>query len=154
MTMAEFQDLLDTYGAYPAAWPADERSAAARLLADEPQARAALEHAGRLDAEIAQSLKATEADGRRVLATLSAQPLPRQRRGLWALPSALLDVDFAPAWPRVAALAGVAALGFAIGLVGLDLGDGSISAVAAASQADAGLSVIEFESEPLTGVRP
>ena len=154
MTMAEFQDLLDAFGAYPAAWPADRRSAAARLLADEPQARAALERAGRLDAAIAQSLKATEADGRRVLAALSAQPLPRQRRGLWALPAALLDVDFAPAWPRVAALAGVAALGFAIGLVGLDLGDGSISAVAAASQADAGLSVIAFEPEPLTGVRP
>jgi anti-sigma-K factor RskA len=153
MTMAEFQNLLDAFGAYPAAWPADKRDAATRLIAAEPQARSVLEHSSRLDAAIAQSLNAKQADGRRVLMALATRPLPRQRRGFLAWPAALLTDDFAPAWPRVAALASVAVLGFAIGLVGFDL-EGSISAVAAVSRADAGLSVVAFEPEPLTGVRP
>jgi hypothetical protein len=154
MTMAEFQDLLDAHGAYPAAWPAQKRDAATQLLADKPQARAALERASRLDAAIADRLKAVKDDGRRVVTALAARPLPRQRRGLLSWPAALLTVDFTPSWPRVAALAGAAVLGFAIGLVGLDLGDGSISAVAAAARADDGLSVVAFEPEALTGVRP
>src|SRR5260370_40612309 len=53
----------------------------------------------------------------RVLARLEA-PLPPQRRGLWPrlLPAALLEFDLAPAWPRFAALVGIAVLGFAVGL--------------------------------------
>jgi hypothetical protein len=154
MTLADFQDLLDAHSAYPAAWPAARRDAATRLLADQPQARAALERASRLDTAIAERLKAVEDDGRRVLTALAARPLPRQCRSLWSWPAALLTVDFTPSWPRVAALAGAAVLGFAIGLIGLDLGDGSNSAVAAASRADDGLSVVAFEPEALTGVRP
>src|SRR5688572_29074068 len=50
----------------------------------------------------------------RVLAALQS-PLPPQRRAWRRWPSVLLDWQFAPAWPRVAALAGCAALGFAIG---------------------------------------
>jgi hypothetical protein len=49
-----------------------------------------------------------------------AGPLPRQKRAWWRLPAVLLDFEFAPAWPRVAVLATCAALGFAIGLIGLD----------------------------------
>jgi hypothetical protein len=55
----------------------------------------------------------------RVLKRL-AGPLPRQKRSLWQLPSVLLNWDFAPAWPRVAALACCAALGFVVGIAGLD----------------------------------
>ena len=55
----------------------------------------------------------------RVLQRL-AGPLPRQKRSLWQLPSVLLNWDFAPAWPRVAALACCAALGFVVGIAGLD----------------------------------
>ena len=54
----------------------------------------------------------------RVLKRLSA-PLPRQKLSLWRLPGVLLDWQFAPAWPRVAALASCAVLGFAIGLSGI-----------------------------------
>jgi hypothetical protein len=153
MTMAEFQHMLDAYGAYPPRWPADKRNAATRLLAEESQARQALARASRLDATIGSTLDVGSADGSRVLAALAAQPLPPQRHRWWALPTALLNVDFTPAWPRVAALAGVAVLGFAIGLVSLDVRDGAAS-TDATLRADAGLSVVAFEPEALTGVRP
>ena len=62
----------------------------------------------------------------------------------------LLDWQFAPAWPRMAALACCAVLGFAIGITGLDRQiDGQ---AVTASSAD--LSATVFEPEPFTGVRP
>jgi hypothetical protein len=59
-----------------------------------------------------------EAAAARILARLGA--LPQQRLPFWRLPGVLLDWQFAPAWPRVAALAGCAVIGFAIGLSGFD----------------------------------
>jgi hypothetical protein len=59
-----------------------------------------------------------EAAAARILARLG--DLPRQKLPLWRLPGVLLDWQFAPAWPRVAALAGCAVVGFAIGLSGVD----------------------------------
>ena len=50
----------------------------------------------------------------RILARLEA--LPPQKRALGWWPAALTDVNFAPAWPRLAALAGAAALGISLGL--------------------------------------
>ena len=44
------------------------------------------------------------------------QSLPPQKRAFAWWPAALMDVSFAPAWPRVAALAGAAVLGISIGL--------------------------------------
>jgi hypothetical protein len=85
----------------------------------------------------------------RVLQRL-AGPLPRQRMPLWRWPVVLLDWQFAPAWPRMAALAGCLGLGFAIGIAGLDRSidrDG-----ASASSLDFGSLV--FEPETLTGARP
>jgi hypothetical protein len=55
----------------------------------------------------------------RVLTRLAA-PLPRQKMPLWRWPAVLLDWQFAPAWPRMAVLASCAALGFLIGMAGLD----------------------------------
>jgi hypothetical protein len=79
----------------------------------------------RLDAILSETLKrdavpqqANEAAALRVLTRLGA--LPRQKMPLWRLPGILLDWEFAPAWPRVAALASCAVLGFAIGIAGLD----------------------------------
>ena len=46
--------------------------------------------------------------------------MPRQKQPLWRLPSVLLNWEFAPAWPRMAALACCAALGFVVGIAGLD----------------------------------
>ena len=54
----------------------------------------------------------------RVAARLESASLPSQKRALAWWPTALLDWNFAPAWPRVAALAGAAALGISIGLSG------------------------------------
>ena len=73
-----------------------------------------------LDADIARSLRepaGSDAAAERVLARLEARPLPAQKRGLLSnwWPSALTDWSFAPAWPRLAALACGAVLGIAVG---------------------------------------
>jgi hypothetical protein len=104
-------------------------------------------------AEIPQSDSAAErAAVERVLKRLSG-PLPRQKISFWRLPAVLLDWQFAPAWPRVAALAGCAAIGFAIGISGLDRHlDSSDAPYSIASGGDLG-SVV-FEPESLTGARP
>ena len=88
----------------------------------------------------------------RVLARLSG-PLPRQKMPYWRLPAVLLDWQFAPAWPRVAALAGFAALGFFIGMAGLDRTiDPADAGFLGSSRSDIG--AVVFEPEPLTGARP
>jgi anti-sigma factor RsiW len=51
----------------------------------------------------------------RLLQKLESMPLPPQKRALW-WPAVLTDWNFAPAWPRVAALAAAAVLGISIGL--------------------------------------
>ena len=86
----------------------------------------------------------------RVLRKLNL-PLPRQKVPLWRLPAVLLDWQFAPAWPRVAALACSAVLGFYVGIAGLDLPFDQLDQTSISS-ADAGFFV--FDPEPLTGARP
>jgi hypothetical protein len=82
----------------------------------------------------------------RVLKRL-AGPLPRQQMAWWRLPAVLLDWEFAPAWPRVAALATCAALGFAIGLIGIDRQvDTADAALAYVSRADVAAGLFEAES--------
>src|SRR5476649_1362497 len=96
----------------------------------------------------AETPEADEAAVARVLQRLSG-PLPKQKAPFWRLPAVLLDWQFAPAWPRVAALACCAALGFFIGIAGLDLGYGRLDApFAVGNRADLGS--IVFEPEPLT----
>jgi len=88
----------------------------------------------------------------RVLARLSP-PLPRQKTRLWQIPAVLLDWQFAPAWPRMVALAACAVLGFYVGIAGLDRRfDQLDTRFASASRADLGS--IVFEPESLTGARP
>jgi len=95
---------------------------------------------------------ADEAAVARVLERL-AGPLPPQKKPLWRLPGILLDWQFAPAWPRMAALACCAAIGFAIGIAGLDRHiDGGMAPFAVASRTDIG--AIVSEPEALTGARP
>jgi hypothetical protein len=92
-----------------------------------------------------------EAAVERALKRLSG-PLPRQKLALWRLPGVLLDWQFAPAWPRVAALACFAALGFAIGIAGVDRRFDGDYPITVASGGDLGS--IVFEPEALTGARP
>ena len=108
-----------------------------------------------LDAALKRHTQAPPTDDaavERVLQRL-AGPLPRQKMPLWRLPGILLDWQFAPAWPRVAALACCAALGFVIGIAGLDRRfDAPGVPFAVASRTDLGS--IVFEPEALTGARP
>jgi hypothetical protein len=110
----------------------------------------------KLDALLTRHLRRDTDDGpaaARVFAALSAKQLPRQHGWLtrrW--PNILLEWDFTPAWPRVAALAGCAALGFLIGIAGLD---GQFDPAGAATFASRGdFSAFTFDPEPLTGLRP
>jgi hypothetical protein len=91
-----------------------------------------------------------------VLRALSARPLPAQRRRfLWRRwPSELLTLDFAPAWPRLAALAGVAVLGFVLGLT--DLGPTTLGSGddAASIVADNDIGAVVFAPDPLPEAHP
>jgi len=89
-----------------------------------------------------------DAAGARVLTRLDA--LPPQKHAPWTrIPGILLDWQFAPAWPRMAALACCAGLGFAVGVAGIDRVAGPF---AAGARGD--LAAAVFEPEPLTGLRP
>ncbi|MFA6266823.1 MAG: hypothetical protein WC670_14055 [Pseudolabrys sp.] len=87
----------------------------------------------------------------RVLRRLNP-PLPRQKVSFWKWPAVLLDWQFAPAWPRMAALACSAALGFYIGIAGLDRQFDPLDQTTIASNIDSGFFV--FDPEPLSGARP
>jgi hypothetical protein len=96
--------------------------------------------------------EADTAAAERILKRLSG-PLPRQKISLWRLPEVLLDWQFAPAWPRVAALACCAVLGFMIGIAGLDRSTDLRGAPFIISNSG-DLGSVVFEPEPLTGARP
>ena len=87
----------------------------------------------------------------RVLARLTL--LPRQRQRAWRLPGILLDWQFAPAWPRVAALVGCALIGFVIGIADpdsrIEAPNGPFTVV---SQSD--VASVVFEPESPAGAWP
>jgi hypothetical protein len=152
MTRDELRDLLDGNGADLARWPAVHREAAERLLAEDAGARVDFEAARRLDTALSRVVQIAPEDERiaaNVLDRLNG-PLPAQDRPFWRWPAALLDWQFAPAWPRVAALACCAMIGFAIGLAGLDRPFEHSGDMVVASR-DIGMLV--FEPDSLT-VRP
>ena len=93
-----------------------------------------------------------EAAVNRVLSRVSG-PVPRQRRPFWRLPTVLLDWQFAPAWPRMAALACCAALGFFVGIAGLDRRFDD-PAAAPAFVGGGGIGATTFETQAITGARP
>jgi len=87
----------------------------------------------------------------RIVARLEA--LPSQKRAFAWWPSALMDWDFAPAWPRLAALAGAAVLGVSIGLSNFGTRIAAdLDLVRVASTEDAGTNVFDVDS--VTGLRP
>jgi hypothetical protein len=163
MNLTQFRYLLDAHGSDIARWPRRVQDAARKLLAQDREAQAAQAQAQRIDALIMAAERRAaaaqvEAAVGRATAALRARPLPpQQRRGFfaWGWPAELLDLDFAPAWPRIAALASVAALGFALGLAelgaagDLDSGAGTV----AMASAEAGLAAVMFEPDPLAGAR-
>jgi hypothetical protein len=92
-----------------------------------------------------------DAAAQRVLARLETLPAQKRRLAWW--PSILMDRDFAPAWPRLAALACAAVLGVSIGLssygnrIAADL---DLMRVATAD--DSGTNIFDIDS--VTGLRP
>jgi hypothetical protein len=115
----------------------------------------------RFDEFIVRHLKAgrstSEGSAARVASALALRPLPRQRHSWFrSWPSALLNTDFAPAWPRLVALACVALIGCTIGFFGPSTRAFQRSGwiVAAAQNPDADVSGLAFEPEPLTGAKP
>ena len=79
-------------------------------------------------------------------------PLPPQKQPFWRLPPVLLDWEFAPACRRMAALACCAALGFFIGIAGLDRPFDD--PIVAPFYVGARIGSIIFEPDALTGERP
>ena len=163
MNIVQLQHFLDVHGADPSDWPPDVRSAAERLVATDATAADACAQARRLDGLVARHLEpaaqghidpAADVSASRVLAALAARPLPRQHRAWRWWPAELAAFDFAPAWPRVAALASVCVLGFALGLVGLGGSFAGGSGAAQVANADLDLSAIVFDPEPAVGLRP
>lgn len=152
MTDEQFQTLLDRCGADPARWPPDDRVAAERLMAHDGRARAMFAAAQQLDKALVRyaQLGADEESVKRVSVRLAVS-LPRQKFSFWRLPAVLLDWQFAPAWPRVAALGACAVVGFAIGMAGVDRPLDQIG-VSPAARGDLGALV--FEPEALTGAQP
>jgi len=153
MTLDDLQTLLDSHGADPAQWPAALRVAALGLIAADDTARAAHAAALQFDAALARYAKVAPDDetaAARVLTKLAA-PLPRQDRAWWRWPAVLLDWEFAPAWPRVAALACCAAIGFMVGISGLDRPFERVTTVASSG---GDITSAVFEAEPITGARP
>jgi hypothetical protein len=155
MTLAQLERLLDTYGAAPEHWPAAERAAAERLLATSTEAQSLLAAARRLDETIAAAMRSepSQADVERLVGAF-ARPLPPQRHGFarwW--PAALARVDFAPAWPRVAVLACVAALGFAVGLTNVSARLAADLSPRFAALAPEDVSTNLFDTDAITGLQ-
>jgi hypothetical protein len=113
----------------------------------------------RIDELVVRRLKAErnadERSAARALSALALRPLPRQRHSWFrGWPSALLNNDFAPAWPRLATLACVALLGCSIGFFGPGTRAFQQTGWAVAQNTDPDVGGIAFEPEPLTGARP
>ena len=90
-----------------------------------------------------------ELAAQRILSRLES--LPPQKRALAWWPSVLMDWDFAPAWPRLAALACAAVLGISIGFSGFGTRIAAdLNLVRVASADDAPL----FDTDSVTGLRP
>jgi len=107
----------------------------------------------RLESRLGRAMapRAEDAAAERIVRRLEAIALPPQKRAFAWWPAALRDIDFAPAWPRVAALAGAAALGISIGLSGVGTRIASdLDLVRVASADDAANNVFDFD----LGYRP
>lgn len=154
MRIARFRQLLEAKGPDLSGWPAPWADAARQLVATDATAARELDTARRLERLIIRHLNQPEGDAGDADAIVRrlGTALPPQRSHWFAawLPLELLSFDFSPSWPRVAALAAVAGLGFVFGLTDLGL----VGTRGTSISADTHLSVIVFEAEPLPGLSP
>lgn len=142
------------HGGEPARWPAELRAQMDAACPADPLFRAAFEDALRFEAELRTALDgdlapADMALGGKVAARLAVMPLPPQREPLARrLRGWLAVLELRPAWPGVAALTGMALLGFVLGANLTDLG---LSAGLGATRANAAdVSALLFEPDPIT----
>jgi hypothetical protein len=155
MTLAQLERLLEAHGAAPERWPPAERTAAERLLATDAEAQRLLAAARRLDGTLTAAMRSapSEADVQLLLGAF-VPPLPPQRHSLFARwwPAALAGADFAPAWPRVAVLVCVAALGFAVGLTNVSARLAADLSPRFAALAPEDVSTNVFDTDAITGL--
>jgi hypothetical protein len=121
VTLAEFQHLLDAYGADTQRWPEAQRQAARNLIAQDDSARAAHAAAARLDGLLDRFDPPVAADSAaRVAARLRLLP-PQPAFGLgWAAALAELWWELR-AVPRIPAIVAAVLLGFVVGVASLDM---------------------------------
>ena len=125
MNSDRFEALLEAKGDDLATWPEAERRAAERLLAESPEARAALTQAQALDELLGETLTPTPA-GEDLREAILAIPVEHPRQA-----AARPTFGFRAIWQTglgLALAAGVA--GFALGITGLVEGPGSVPAEA------------------------
>ncbi len=116
--LAQFEALLDAYGAEPRRWPAERRAEAEALLARSAEARALHEGAARLDALI-DTAAVEPAPAHLIGRVIAAAPRPQARRNGW----------FAGWLKPAAGLAFAAVLGLALGGIvsPFDTGSGELA---------------------------
>jgi hypothetical protein len=104
---------------------------------------------------MAPATPAEDPAAERVVARLQASPLPPQKRRWLAAwwPSVLMDGNFAPAWPRVTALACGTALGVVVGLSSLGTRIATDLDLWQMASADDVRTAI-FDTDSVTGLRP
>ncbi len=108
-----------------------------------------------LDAALGRVMiaEAPKADSIARIARRFESTLPPQKRAFAWWPAALTDWNFAPAWPRVAALACAAVLGITVGLSSLGMRlAADLDLVRVASSDDVGGNAFDVDS--VTGIRP
>ncbi len=156
LSLAAFERAIAVHGSDLARWPQDLRAQAETLVAGNAGARLGLAQAVRLDGLLQARLTGTptatdSAIAQRVLTRLATRALPAQDRPLAAriLPAWLLAWDFTPAWPSIAALAGMAMLGFLLGAHAMPTGVRAYPTAQRVTVADADVSAIVFEPDPL-----
>lgn len=106
--LALLRRLLESYGADPERWPAEQRQAALDSIEGSAEARALCAQAGDLDAMLNRAAAPAPAP-ELMAAILAAATAPRPR--FWAAPL----WPFGPIWKPVSALAAAAMLGIVAG---------------------------------------
>lgn len=151
MTREQFEHLLVCFGTDVSLWPPETRMEAEALLTQDAAARALLAEDTALELRLFDAARlTTAADTRpaeRVTRALASAPLPRQSRRhpvLW-LPNWLIALDLRPAWPSIAALAGMALLGFMVGSSDTLVGIGTPAGVGSTTD----VSAVVFEPGPI-----
>jgi hypothetical protein len=125
MTIARLRTILDAYGAAASRWPEEEREAALALIAQSPEARAAVAGAAALDATLASYANPAEnaVNPLKLVAAITAQPQhgqPRHEQPQRPQSSPAAAGRITIGWPNFAGLAAAAIAGFLIGWSGID----------------------------------